>query len=443
MRQLFKAKILSLCFVFIILGLFILFPLSSSAFATTIVLDPGHSLDSEGVYDDPYNIYDDDYPNYPEINEVWNIAKDLQSKLQAAGYTVVMTKNDWNDPAFVSLYQRAQIANNANADLAVSIHDDHTQNWSSFAQVYVQNVNYYRDDKNGNKVTFAQVAGSNASSIASKSQQYGQIFASERTAAEGHTVIVATENFAGRAPIAAGNIPQVQLFSKVPWVYNEVGGIGITSDDLNRYEQGLLNAIEKAVPPSGGGSSTASGCFILNENNLPAGFALPAACESSGGTESTVVQKVIALAQAHLKTGTYVWGAPDRNWASENPTTNAPTHFDCSGFAGWSWYWGSGGTISMAGQTNADWDNPTNPHYDRIITNDEASFQPGDLIYFNFGSPTPPDHVGIYVGKDTSKYSCGADDCFIQYYQTGLPGNEVSLKSLLPNVMGVIRIKNP
>jgi hypothetical protein len=190
-------------------------------------------------------------------------------------------------------------------------------------------------------------------------------------------------------------------------------------------------------------STSASGCFILNEGELPAGFILPAACESSGGPESAVVQKVIALAQAHLTTGTYVWGSPDRNWASENPATNAPTHFDCSGFVGWAWYWGSNGTISMAGQTNSDWDNPTNPHYERIVTNNEASFQPGDLIYFNFGSYDPPDHVGMYVGKDTSKYSCGANDCFIQYYQTGLPGNEVSLKSLLPNVMGVIRIKNP
>lgn len=189
-------------------------------------------------------------------------------------------------------------------------------------------------------------------------------------------------------------------------------------------------------------SNSATGCFILNQQNLPSGSPLPDGC--GDGSNSTVVQSVITLAQAHLKTGTYVWGSPDRNWADDKSTgPNNPPHFDCSGFVGWAWYWGSDGKIVMAGQTNDDWDNETNnPHYEKIITHDESQMQPGDLIYFNFGSDDPPEHVGMYVGNDTSKYSCGKDDCFIQYYESGLPGDEESLKPMLSNVMGVIRMRN-
>lgn len=455
MKQKLPTRILLFFQIVTLFFLVSLFINQTPAYAATILLDPGHSSiisgtcdpnQSKGVYDDPYGIYDDDYPNCPEITEVMNIATWLNQKLTADGYQVIMTKQAWDSPTFVSLWDRAQQANSSNVDLAVSIHDDHGQSWSSFAQVYVQDPSYYRVNNKGNRVTFSQVAGLYASSIANKSKQYGNIMASERTKVEGHTVSVAVENFAGRAPLAAGNIPQVQLYAKVPWVYNEVGGNGI---DINKYEQGILNGIEKAVPPSGGlggnagDTSITSNCVITQIGNAPPNPALPPGC--ANGAVSAVVQKVIQLGQAHLKTGTYVWGAPPRNWASENPATgNAPTSFDCSGFAGWAWYWGSGGTISMQGQTNTDWDNfGNNPHYERVVTNDETSFQPGDLIYFNFGSPTPPDHVGIYIGHDTSKYSCGTDDCFMQYYQTGLPGNEVSLKPELQYVMGYIRIKNP
>jgi len=199
--------------------------------------------------------------------------------------------------------------------------------------------------------------------------------------------------------------------------------------------------------------ATATGCFIINQPNLNANQDIPAACITQNGTgngsESPVVQKVISLAKAHLTTGTYLWGSPNRNWAADKSTgPNDPPHFDCSGFVGWAWYWATGGTIVMGGQTNYDWSNEgNNPHYEKIVTRDESQMQPGDLIYFNFTSApeSGTDHVGMYIGKDTSQnnFGCTANDCFIQYYETPYPGNEVSLKSLLPYVVGVIRMKNP
>ena len=158
---------------------------------------------------------------------------------------------------------------------------------------------------------------------------------------------------------------------------------------------------------------------------------LPAACTSGGGP---VVQSVLALAKAHLTTGTYVWGAPPRNWPSEDPNGNAPTHFDCSGFAGWVWYWGSGGKINLPGQTNAVW-NGSGPWTKSLAGpfKDMSTLQPGDLVYF--GSEASVHHVGIYEGKG----GCGTDHCFFEYYTDGLPGRENRLEKE-PDWVGSVRI---
>ncbi len=187
-----------------------------------------------------------------------------------------------------------------------------------------------------------------------------------------------------------------------------------------------------------------SGCGEIDVGNPPANQQQPAAC----GGESGVVQKVIALARSRInnKNITYVSGQPNRDWATENPNTNDPMHFDCSGFVGWAWYWGSGGKISMLGQTNADWADTSNPHYEKVVTTNESLLQPGDAVYINDHIPYYPQpyHVVLYVGKDTSPSStCHANDCFMQFYSTGYPGDEESLKASGATIMGYIRMKNP
>lgn len=207
-----------------------------------IVLDPGHSGSDIDTIDAATGLRDHDYPNIPEITEVFAVVQLVKNKLEADGYTVIMTKNSARDN--VSLRKRADIANNANALLAVSIHNDHSAKWDNFAQVYVQQVGLYRQTKDGKKITFDNEA------VAQKSQQYGQIFAQEREKAEGRSVSVTNISFAGRLGLDPGNIPLVQLFATVPWVYNEVGVDGdlLSPEKLNIYAQGIINAIKKSVP---------------------------------------------------------------------------------------------------------------------------------------------------------------------------------------------------
>lgn len=252
-----KLPFLLLFFVIIISAPFLFIsPLSEAQTSQkpVIVIDPGHSGQDKSVTD-PSGLIDHDYPNPPEDQEVFDVAQKVKTKLEADGYTVIMTKNNVND--YVSLHQRADIANNAHAALAISIHNDHGQPWS-FAQIYVQKVGLHRDTASGQQIKFTDDA------VAQKSQQYGQMFAQERTGAEGHNAAVTDENFDNRPGLSPGNIPLVQLFAKVPWVYNEVGAS--SGYDGDKYAQGLIKSIEKAVPTSGGTTN--------NTNNTGNGSAM-------------------------------------------------------------------------------------------------------------------------------------------------------------------------
>jgi N-acetylmuramoyl-L-alanine amidase len=213
-----------------------------------IVLDPGHSGTSGERIDPATGILDHDYPNVPEIQEMFDVAQKIKQKLEADGYTVIMTKNAVNDS--VSHRGRADIANNAHAALAVSIHDDHGQS-SSFAQVFAQRVGLYRE-YNGKKFAFSN------SDVAAKSQQYAQAMVEGRSAGEGHSVTLTDNNFNGRAGLAAGNLALVQLFANVPWVYNEIGASG--GLDTAKYAQGIAAGIEKAIPAKGAPQSGQASC---------------------------------------------------------------------------------------------------------------------------------------------------------------------------------------
>jgi N-acetylmuramoyl-L-alanine amidase len=241
----------------------------------TIVIDPGHSGKSITTQDES-GLKDFDYPNPSEAKPLENeemmyVALNLKKKLASDGYRVVLTKgNDLDaDDAktvrsdavkkgareSVSLRERANIANAQNADLAISLHDDHGQQWD-WAELYTQKVGLYREGSKG-KVEFTDKA------VATESQRIGKIFQEERGKAEKHTVQNKDADFGGREGLDGGNIPQVMLYAQVPWVYNEVGaapvGQHLSQEHLDQYVDGNYQAIKKALPVVAGGTTNLSG----------------------------------------------------------------------------------------------------------------------------------------------------------------------------------------
>ncbi len=216
-----------------------------------IVIDPGHSVTVHAT--DPNTGLDvSDYENEPEMRDVYAVAKLVRSGLEADGYKVILTKPTLDTPT--SLAKRAQVANQAHAALALSIHDQAGGNGGiGFRQgnntVYYQSVGDYRATPSGKRVYFTN------SRVAALSKRYGEIFQRKRAAAQGTSInLLGTTGYnLGSRGLPAGNIWIVQLLSHVPWVYNEAGGnsagmVGLNGADKQRYADGLIAAVEACVP---------------------------------------------------------------------------------------------------------------------------------------------------------------------------------------------------
>jgi len=221
---------------------------TAKAAGPIIVLDPGHSGTSVTTIDPLTQIKDMEYSNMPEMQNVFIVATYLKAKLQAAGYTVLMTKSAYTDT--VIKRTRVDLANNNNAALAVSIHTSGSS-FGNWGQIYVQRTDGYREDINGNKVYF------NLPAVAALSQQYGQIFLTQRRKIEGSSIVVTVDSSFGSRGLAPGNLPIVQLWSKVPWVYCEAGAIS-TDAQCQSYALSLYNSIVACVPIQGGATPSPS-----------------------------------------------------------------------------------------------------------------------------------------------------------------------------------------
>jgi N-acetylmuramoyl-L-alanine amidase len=117
------------------------------------------------------------------MRHVFAVADLVRAKLQALGYRVIMTKT--SPTQRISLGQRAAIANNAHAALALSIHDQAGSSGGiGFDQgnntVYYQSVGDYRQTASGKKVFFTD------SRVAALSMRYGQVFRAQRANTENH-----------------------------------------------------------------------------------------------------------------------------------------------------------------------------------------------------------------------------------------------------------------
>jgi hypothetical protein len=156
------------------------------------------------------------------------------------------------------------VANRARADLAISVHDDHGAS-ARFQATYDQRGVRGRTGRygpmyrgrGGDRTVFALPA------VAVQSQRAARAIARARSQAQGRPVSVRQNSFTGRDPLEPGNLALVQLFSTVPWVYNEMGARtgGSTTRAMSiaaerGYAAGLVTGVQAAVPLPPGASST-------------------------------------------------------------------------------------------------------------------------------------------------------------------------------------------
>ena len=221
---------------------------------------------------------------------MFDVSYCLGRALRLDGYRVRLTKKRALDS--VGLAERAKIANDLKAGLAVSVHDDHGQS-AAFQATYDQRG---RADADGRHHPMYRGTGPNRTvfdrpSVARQSQRYAKIIAQARTRSQQRRVTVQENNFGGRAPLEPGNLALVQLLARVPWVYNEMGAktagdprIALSISSEQQYAEGLLVGIERALPlpgrsvrqPSAGAKSLRS-CLVQRVEPRPGRYTRPKA----------------------------------------------------------------------------------------------------------------------------------------------------------------------
>lgn len=220
-----------------------------------VVIDPGHAGANTPETDSESGIEAVESTNPAERKQMWETAQIIKSSLEKDGYSATLTKNAEDDPA--GLLEKSRRANATNAALAVSLHstpgdfgvpNDH---WG----VTPQEVGRYRQNwSNDKKKTFDNAQ------LAQSSQQYANIIAEERNKVGDKTKVAPLDaSFTTDRVKAHGDISIVQLFGKIPWVYNEVGQTNFSAE---KYAEGITNGIEKALAGSTAtnGSPATSSC---------------------------------------------------------------------------------------------------------------------------------------------------------------------------------------
>ncbi len=357
---------------------------STSTGQAVILLDPGHSGTDVSTKDPATGLTDHDYPNQPEMNDVFDVASRAKTALEQAGYRVVMTKNDVNDT--VSLRQRADLGTSANATVAVSIHDNPGIDFGTWGEIYTQKVGLYRGTE-PNKVTFTDQA------IADKSQQYAQTMKAARDAKEmanGAQVQVKDNSFDGRAGLEPGNIPLVQLFAKVPWIYLEAGGgSGLNDEQKSAYANAIVEGIEKAVPTTGTGTNGCGGSAVNGQGIIATAlnYAWPEYHRKPYQTMKPEYADAVAKARSE---GRYVGGI---NYPGVDCGGFVTTAMIDSGFEPNYNYAGKGGaTPTQLKWARENWQELG------IITN-SADLQPGDVGFYTTASGEDNGHTFFWVGN--------------------------------------------
>ena len=228
-----------------------------------VVLDPGHSpKQSQPSIDTATNIVTTDYDNHPEMEQMFTAAQAISTKLTAAGYKVILTKNAVND--YVDLKERAEIGNRAKANVGISLHTTPGTPASSNA-LYYPKVGEYRFTADG-----AKSAPYNNDQLAATDASYAKTMAEARIAAEGNPVkygsygdLVGMRSLKDAPPLMQkGNVLTTDYFAKVPWIYSEIaqdaGSNGVSVAGLQAYVNGIVTGVEKILPLTSGVAGAAA-----------------------------------------------------------------------------------------------------------------------------------------------------------------------------------------
>jgi N-acetylmuramoyl-L-alanine amidase len=369
-------------------------PADAAGDGKTVVIDPGHGP-TKTTTDSATSLVMAETDNQPEGADVWKVATDLQDKLTHDGYTVILAKPHENDN--VTFRERANVANDKHAALAISIHTDGSQPYDSFKEVWPQTVGQFRQESasGGKKTTFSNAA------VATKSQQYADSIKEERQKAEGDTVSLG--HFNRQDVPSPGTISMVQLFADVPWVYNEIGSgpnnQGLTASQRTAYATGLYNGIKKALDSSGGTSTPAATGSTGSSGS---------GCKSEAST-GTLSDTVKAYAWPDYHPAPYIERMPAWAEVADDPkthyvggTVNGVKGIDCGGFvtttirdsgidAGYNPGKGGTGTSRSDAENASQWGYLAK-NWKEIHVESTADLQPGDVAINSH-------HTFLYVGK--------------------------------------------
>lgn len=282
-------------------------PSPNIAGGTVIALDPGHGGAVAEYVDEETGLRDRETPNSPEREDVLDVANRVKSQLQEAGYTVILLRES-NEQA-INKRERVNAAEAAGARMAISIHTTP----GAINEVWPQHVGGYREKPNGERVEY------NSQNVADESRLFAEAIAEARTQSEGHTVSVSTSTFQG-GEHAPGNIPHVQLWSSIPWVYNEIGqnqGTGITDQRKQDYADGIVNGVKAAVPQND--STDSQGCAAVQNGDVVSTALNYAWPDNRGSGYVELKPEYEAAMNAARRDGQYVGG-------------RSYTGVDCGGF---------------------------------------------------------------------------------------------------------------
>ena len=364
---------------------------TSGAEKPVIVLDPGHGLTTINRIDPQTGLHDGDYNNDAERKQVYAVAQMVKQQLEQAGYQVVLTKDTAEQSVF--LRDRANVGNNAHATLGISIHTQGDKAFGTWQEIYVQKVGLYRGT-GANKQTFTDA------SLAQKSQEYARIMKDARDSTEvtSGTTVITDNSFDGRTGgIEPGNIPLVELWANVPWIYLEAGGnnltSGLTDQQKGTYANAIVAGVKKAVPTTGATGASSCGGNTQGLANTITTYAWP---DYRGSGYTTMKPEYAAAVAAARTARQYIGGVsfPGVDCGGFVTRTMVNSGYEPNYNYGASLANGAGNTVAQLAWVKANWQ-----LVGRGNTLSTADLKQGDVAFRVTSDGSNDGHTFMYAGE--------------------------------------------